>query len=256
MSTKRILGVTAFSVLFIIALVGVMLLSLYFRSDNDALQLPETSASPERTGAGEPDALSRVEVSRDTIQSVIRTLSRPEAYARGVVIESFWEGGRVEYIINVTVADGVTSIRSLSSVGVDKNIIVTRDSLYIWYQGDRTPYAGAADSAGDGSRTADEYQKLITYEDILTLDKNTIYDAGYTEFGGEECVYVEYLSPRLGYTMKCYISIELGLITGAVEYDEAGAVIYKMTAGECVVGEADLSAFTLPDGTIVGWSDT
>ena len=250
MNTKRILATTIIGILFIAALVGVMLLTPFLRRDYDAIPLPDISASSFTAGDAEPDMLTRIEVTRENIQPVISTLSRPETYSRDVIIESCWEGGKTVYNINVSVAGGVTSLSTLSSSGIEKNIIVTPDFLYIWYRGDRTPFTGSNDSSGDDYANADEYQMLITYEDVIRLDRNYILDAGYTEYGDEECVYAEYLQPKLGYTMKCYISIELGLITGAEEYDAAGTLTYRMSAGECVF-DVDASAFMLPDGTFV-----
>ena len=258
MSTKRILGITIFAILSIIVLIGLMLLIPYLGRDNDPLPLPEASAPTESPGAAEPDTLDRVEVTQDTIQPVVATMSRPATYSRDVLITSFWDGGQAEYNFSVSVSDAMTSIRTVTPAGVEKRIIVTSDMLYIWYRGDRTPYscaigaspigAGSAVTFGDGVRTADELQMLVTYEDVLKLEKNDIIDAGYTEFGDEECVYAAYRAPGLGYIMKYYISLELGLIVGAEERDETGAIVYRMSAGECLF-EADAAAFTLPDGT-------
>ena len=127
-------------------------------------------------------------------------------------------------------------------------IIVTPETLYIWYAGERTPYIGRADSLGDDLRTSDEYQMLITYEDILNLDRRDITDAGYTQYGGEYCVFAEYRSPYLGNSVKYYVSIELGLLIAAEEYDAAGSLIYRMTAFECLF-DVDPASFLLPDGT-------
>ena len=252
MSTKRIIGITVFGVLFIAAVISVMMLTSYLRIDNDAIPLPETPISTEPSIDTEPDTLNRVEVTRDTVQTVIsQTLLRPEIYSREVIIETFWEGGHARYNITVSVADGMVSLRIMPPSGVEKRIIVTADLLYIWYTGDSIPYIGSIDSTGDGYRTADEWQMLVTYEELLELDQRSIIEAGYTEFDGKDCIYAEYLSPLLGYTRKYYVSIELGLVTGAEEYDETGALVYVMTTGECLVGETDPEAFTLPDGVAI-----
>ena len=248
MSTRRILVVMIFGILFIAALVGVMLLTSYLRRDYDPVPLPEISAPAVAPGNNAPDMLSSIKVTRENIQEVVSTLSRPESYSRDITIESFWEGGQAGYSINASVAGGFTSLRTVSSTGIEKRILITPDTIYIWYRGDRTPYIGNAGTAGDDLKDADEYQMLVTYEDVLDLDKNYILDAGYTRFGDEECVYAEYREPWLGYIMKYYVSIDLGLIVGAEEYDVTGALVYRMSAGECAF-EIDAAAFTLPDGT-------
>ena len=229
------------------------MLSAYLSRDSEAVPLPEISAPPERPGPAEQDTIDRIEATRDTIQAIIaETLSRPETYSRDVTVESIWDGGHAEYNINVSVTGGMTSLRVLASTGAEKRIIVTPETLYIWYTGDSTPYAGDVGSGGDAYRTSDEWQMLITYEDVIKLDKNDIIEAGYTEYGGEACLFVNYRSPLLGYTGKYYVSIELGLVTGAEEYDEAGALVYRMQTGECAY-DTDQSAFTLPDGTLLGF---
>lgn len=248
MSTRRILAITIFSILFIAALAGTMLLTSYLRRDHAPIPLPDASASMEIPGVAEPDTLDRVEVTTDNIQAVISTLSRPEVYSREILIDTYWEGGQAGYAISVSTAGGMTSLRTVSSTGTEKRIIVAADTLYIWYRGDRAPFIGRTDPSDGETRNADEYQMIVTYEDVLELDKDYILDAGYTEYGGEECIYAQYRQPKLGYTMKYYVSIDLGLITGAEEYDADGALVYRMRAGECLF-DADASAFLLPDGT-------
>jgi len=249
MSTKRIISTTLLGILFVIVVIGALLLASYLERDNEVIILPDTSEMPERPVQNVPDTLQRVEVTRETIQAVVSTLQRPEIYSREVVIESFWEDGQAVSVIDVSVHGGVTSLRTQTPAGVEKSIIVTPDTLYIWYRGDSTPFVGSIDSTGDGIRTADEWQMLLTYEDILHLEQNEIIDAGYTEFEGEDCVHAVYRSPLLGYTRTYYISLTLGLVVAAREYDGIGELIYAMTAGESAIGEVDASAFMLPDGT-------
>ena len=251
MSQKRIIGITVFGLLFIAAVIGVMLLTSFLGRDSDTIPLPGTPALMESPGETKPDTLNRIEVTRETIQANVSMLSRPDTYSRDVVIETFWEGGQAEYSISINVTDGITSLRILPPVGAEKRIIIAEDTLYIWYRGDKTPFIGAVDSSGDGYRTADEWQMLVTYEEILEFDKKDIVDAGYAEYGDDYCIYAEYRSPLLGYTKKYYVSIDIGLVIGAEEYDETGAVVYTMKSGECIIGEADPTAFTLPDGTVL-----
>ena len=252
MSSKRLLVITAIGVLFIAAFVGVMLLPSFFGRDSSAIPLPSDSPPPEISVAVEPDALDRVEVAWDTVQTVIsQTLSRPETYSRIVTIEKFWEGGNVTYDVSVSVAGGVTSLRTLSYDGAEKRIIVTPRSLYIWYEGDTAPFIGNPDSLGDGQITADEWQMLVTYEDVLRLNEDDIIEAGHIEWGGHDCVYTVYMSPILGYTRRYYISLEYGHIVGAFEYDETGALTYRMSSGDISFDDIDPAEFTLPDGKSV-----
>jgi len=249
MSTKRIVAMSIAGAAVIVAALAFMLLASFLGRDSDAVRLPDTPVSSEGPRGTTPDALDLVEVTPDTVQAVVSALSRPVAYSRELVIENLWEGGSATFNISVSVSGGVTSLSALPPIGPVKRIVVTPDTLYIWYDGDRAPFTGDIRSTGEGHRTSDEWQMLVTYEDILVLDKNDIVDAGYTVFGGEDCIYAVYSSPLLGNTRTYYISTELGLVIAAKEYDAGGALIYTMASGECRVGEADPAAFTLPDGT-------
>jgi len=256
MSTKRIFGITLFGILLIVAVIGVMQLSSFMRHDSDAVRLPDTAVSADRASGSEPDALDRIEVNRSTIQSVVSTLSRPDSFSRIVLIESFWEGGQAANTISVSVLDGMTSLRILPSIGVEKRIVVSQDAEYIWYRGDRTPFKRSISFSDNNQRAADEYQMLLTFEDILSHDADEIIDAGYApQHNGEDWVFAVYSSRSLGHTRTYYISLELGLIVAAFEYDANGTLVYSMTAEETFVGEVDPSAFVLPDGTNLLLSD-
>jgi hypothetical protein len=242
------LALAAFGTLFLAVLIGATVLISVLRRAPAEILLPDTPAeeSPARQDE-EPEGVRRVLVTPDTVQAVIATLERPASYSRDMMVERFWQGGNAVDNLSATVTDGALALKS-SSGGITKNIIVTDKNVYIWYAGDRTPYVGKIESPEDARRAADEYQMLPTYEDALRIDKKSITDAGYAEYGGEDCIFIEYTSGRLGYRAVCYISVELGLLTGVNEYD-GETLIYKMTAGECDTETPDGDAFTLPDGT-------
>lgn len=249
MSTKRVLGITAFGVLFIIAVIAVILITSDFNPEGGTMTLPDASESFDEPLEPNPDALNRVEVTRETVQAVVSTLARPDMYTRKIVVESFWDGGQAVFTIDVAVSADVTSLRVLPPIGDEKRIVVTPGALYIWYGSETTPFIGNPGSDGDGYKAADEYQMLESYERILDLDMYDIIDAGYTEYEGEECIYIEHKTAELGYTMTYYVSIRLGLIICAEEFDEAGELIYRMRSGECLIGETDPDMFTIPDGS-------
>ena len=245
MSTRRVFGIAVFGVLLIAAAIAIMQLTSFMRRDSGAIQLPGTSVSSDRPNGTEPDALDRVEVNIDTIRDVVSSLTRPESFRREVLVESFWEGGESSNNISVSVLGGMTSLRILPQVGVEKRIIVTPDTEYIWFRGDRVPFMRNVNSSTNDYRAADEYQMLLTFEDILSLNSEDIIDAGYD---GEDSIYAVYRSQLLGHTRTYYISLSLRLIVAAAEHDASGSLIYRMTAFEIHVGEVDPTAFVLPDG--------
>jgi len=240
MSTKRILGIAAFGVLFIAAVIGLTMLTSYFRLDDGAFALPETPENPPAS-AETHDGLRLVEVTTETVQDVIATLYRPESYSRDILVEI--DGAQVD--ISVSVMHGIASMHSILPGGQARRVIVTADALYIWYDGDNIPYIGRP---GPG-RGADEWQMIVTYEDVLKLAPRDILEAGTALHLGELCIYVVYRSPLLGYLRRYYISVTDGLVLGATVRDETGAIVYQMTAGP--LGDANPEAFILPDGTSV-----
>ena len=249
MSTRRILWITIFGIAFIAILIVAVLLSTYSGLESSTVILPETSETHGTTSERPHDALDRVEITIETIQAVVaQSLVRPESYNRSLTITSFWDGGQSIYSIDVNAHDGFTSLRTLHPSGDVRHVIITPRKLYIWYDGDTKVFSCDITSGSNADKVADEWQMMVTYEDILTLEKNAILDAGYTEYYNAECVYVMWFSPLLGYTRKCYISLELGLIVGAEEYDGSGMLIYEMTTDTYALGEPDTLSFILPGG--------
>ena len=245
------LGLAISTLLFIAAVVGVMLLSYSFSDDSGTITLPSGRPAPERPNIAQPDSPDRVEVTNETVQAIIFELSRPQSYSLEMLVEKFWHDGKAQHDIHVSVADGMTSILVRTQGYPDKRILVTPDEYYVWLVGDTVPYVGGPGLIGGPERLADEMQMMITYEDVLALDKQDISDAGFTDFGGEDCIFVEYYSPSFRYVTKYYVSVDFGLLMGVQEYDGSGALIYRMAALEYIIDEYDPSAFTLPDGTAV-----
>jgi len=250
MSTKRILIITILGTILIAAALGTMLLTPALNRESAVVELPDTPVIIERPIGAQPDELYRIEVNRETIQDVVSTLLRPETYRRNILIESFWDGGQAAFNIDVSVSDGITSLSITPPMGAQKRIIVTPDNLYIWYYGDTEPFVGQPDSIGD-HRTADEWQMLPTFESVIGLDRNYVVDGGYVEFAGELCIFVLYRSPLLNNLRKYYISLDLGLVIAVEEHDSDGMLIYRMTAGQTIVGDVNPEDFMLPDRTLL-----
>ena len=250
MSTKRILWITVFGVAFVAILIGAVLLSTYPGRDGSTVILPDTPETPGITDEQPKDALDRIEISGETIQAVVaQSLARPRLYTRTLKVSSFWDGGQSDYRIDVFSSDGFTSLKTLTPSGETRHVILSPSKLYIWYDGDATAYSCDIALGNNADKVADEWQMMVTYEDILTLDKSEILDAGYIEYNTEECVFATWRTPLLGYKRTCYISLKSGLIIGAEEFDDSGALVYEMTTDTYTPGEPDPASFTLPDGS-------
>ena len=160
-----------------------------------------------------------------SVQNVIATLARASSYSRTLTAVTLWNGGSATTEIAAWVRGDNTrmAIRRTGSETV-KNVLLRGEEKWIWYSDRSEIWAGPA-AAND----ADAYQTLLTWEDILALDPAAILDAGYTEYGGELCVYARWADGALGYESLCYVSIATGLLMGVETYD-GDALVYTMSS--------------------------
>lgn len=213
-----------------------------------------TLADPNATSSIDPDVGQTggqggimVEVSPQTVQSLIASLSRYESYSRTVSVGYFDHGQPAGSMsAQVWVDRGWTRSSITLSSGRVEHAIVGDGQLWLWYDQEGRVYTGPAEG-----ETADLAQRLPTYEDVLALDKGSITGAGYVERDGLPCVYVEAVLPGLGYVERYWISETSGLLMAA-ETEKEGELVYSMTSYEVVspLSQA-VGAFSLPDGTVL-----
>lgn len=252
MSSKRLRFISLIGLALIAALIGVGLLLTYAAGRSKEVLLPKSwagasaGAATDAGGNGANNASSYISVTTDNVQAVIATLKRPESYTRNIRIESFYSGGAAVYNIKSTVVENNAALYKNGPDG-KTNIIVAGGTRYFWYDGDTNYTAHAVDSSEAENKYTDEYQMILTYEDVLKTDKSNIRDACFKEYNGENCIAVTYVSGELKYTTTCYISVGSGLLTGAEQYD-GKTLIYRMSTSNYSAGVADPSAFNLPDG--------
>lgn len=192
---------------------------------------------------GGRSAVTPLDVTPDTVQSVIATLSRQTRYRRGVQIRRTWSGGAQDTFVSVTVSGAWTrSDRSLPAGG-ERHAVTNGVTTYIWYDDDPRILKLPA-----GNFSADNEQLIPTYEDVLKLPRERIALADYHRVeSGLPCLYIE--TTRENAVMQRYwISVETGLLVAAETLLDDNS-IYWMEASEPEEPAAD--AFTLPDGTVL-----
>lgn len=254
MSSKRMLTVVVSGLLFIAVIIVISILYSRATQNIPSVELPEITtsddgASSSGNGNGnESDGQTRIDITTDNVQAVIATLvlTKPENYSRSLVVENYWQDGSSKYEIDTSVLNGISRF-DIKNEGMTKHIIISEDSLYIWYDDNTAYYEGDIPADSDGAWLTDEYQMIPTYEDVLALSKDEIINAGYINYEAVSCIFVESASETLGYTNKYFISVVLGLLIAAESYD-GNTLIYKMTAGDCNCSAPDENLFTLPDG--------
>lgn len=192
------------------------------------------------------DAAVLVEVTPETVQSVIATLIRYHSYSRSIQVEYMNNGAAVGTIsVSTAVDNGWTRVDLTTASGVEHTII-GEQQCYRWY-GESTDYAVL--TAGEGSD--DLAQRLPTYETVLKLDPETITAADYESRGGVTCIYVETEDAELGYRDCYWVSVESGLLVSAETF-KGENLVYRMTAYEVESPLTDVgNRFMLPDGTLL-----
>lgn len=204
---------------------------------------PGLSVSPAPTGgqAGLP-----VEVTPETVQSVIAELSRFRSYSRTLTIRYAWSGGSGSVTAHVSVDGGWSRCDAELPGGLVERSITGDGTLWYWY-GDGQDYL----QADADLHSEDLVQHIPTYEDILKLDKSRITDAGYEEKDGVPAIYTQARDDGTGYLERYWVSVDSGLLV-ASETEKNGKVVYSMTASDMTSPLAEAGdAFTLPDGTVL-----
>ena len=204
--------------------------------------LPEDTSPPVSENAGEAEKDKVLSVTPETVQSALSTLSRVQEYTRTVTAETFWPGGESTRSIDVAVSGGSTAL-TVTEGGKVKHILLSGEEMYIWYDASSGVYSGPA-----AEKDADEYQGILTYEDILTLDTGNILDAGYEEYKGEECLFAEYTDGVFGYVSRVWVSMESGLLMGSETYD-GEELIFRVSSTVPVLAAPEESVFALPGAT-------
>lgn len=188
-------------------------------------------------------ALTIVEVTPETVQAAVATLTRPENYRRTVTVEQFWEGGSGSYETIVTVLGDWTRTDRTMPDGRVRHAITGSETAYIWYSHEETYFSAAV-----GAHSGDHEQTIPTYEDVLELDPAMIADADYRPISDINCIYVETHADSAGYALRYWVSVDTGLLTVAEKLlnDEP---VYRMAALTTDQGVSDAASFVLPDGT-------
>jgi hypothetical protein len=161
-----------------------------------------TLASPRVSSSAQPHSGSpisnKAELTPDTVQAVVRTLTRQENYSRNYTVNLYWSGGSLTSNINLT---------------VDGDNMTVNDVTY--------------SRGGVKLAEQDTIARIPTYEDILELERDDILAAAYIEYEGNPYIYVRFNG--LMYVHEYYISTDSGLLDIANKYD-GEALVYSMDA--------------------------
>ena len=221
-----------------------------FSMRTEHIQLPEpgaSSSSQEGGGSSQSAELfQRVEVTPQTVQSVIRTLERSTSYYWELTVETFWTGGSSATSVQTWVDGGWSHTRQVLPSGLIRHDLISEDTVYYWYEGS-SDYLTAPAEGG----SADLAQHIPTYETVLDLDPDSITETGYELRGPYPCVYVAFQGEDSASVERYWISTDNGLLVSA-EREINGELVYRMTAyGQVQIPCPATASFALPDGQVL-----
>lgn len=208
------------------------------------ITLPAGEQAPGHTAAA-GDALAVIEVTPETVQTAIATLSRPREYRRTVTVEQLWTGGSGTYETAAAVSGSWTRTDRTLAGGRVRHAITDGETTYIWYDSEREVYTAPA-----GGISADNEQTIPTYEEILDLPADSIAAADYRTISGVNCIYLETAADEDGYVLRYWVSVDTGLLTVSERLLD-GEPVYRMAALALDQTPPTTADFTLPDGTVL-----
>lgn len=245
---KRNLNWITWAVLAVsVVLVALMLGGSLSHTAHISLPPSDLPRDPAAGDGGASPGITVVEITPETVQAAIASLSRPENYGRSMTIEYLWDGGGGTHELYTIVRGPWTRVDRGLPDGNTRISLTNGERTYIWYG-----YGQDAEVTilPAGEFSADVEQSIPTYEDILDLPVEDILLADYRPLEELTCIYVETAADESGYVTRYWVSVENGLLVQA-ERLLGEAAVYRMTSLYVDQTEYDASRFTLPDGTVL-----
>lgn len=245
---KRTVIAVLIAGIIVAAVFSSFAINLFARNDHQ-IRLPDLSQDGASGQTGEAadgaDRFVRVEVTAQTVQSVIAALARPQSYYREITVE-LWAGELGSTTTAQVWVDGGWTRCDVTAPGaLTQHSVVNGETCWLWY-GDGADVLTLPAQQSD----PDLLQRIPTYEDVLELSQEEITDTGYQEYSGLECVFVEFAQEELNSTERYWIAVSSGLLVAA-ERVKDGQLVYRMTALSIESPAPLSSSFALPDGTVL-----
>jgi len=228
------------------ALILLVLLAFLMGTSRKRTHMELPGDSTELPGGEEPsggsDSLAVVEITPETVQQAVASMNRLTAYVRTVSVSTSWSGGSKTVEIQTAVQEPYTRTDMPTADGSIRHLLTDGETTCIWYDEEKE-WA----EFPNGSFTEDVEQRILTYEDLLDLPTEEIALAVYRDYQELPCICVLTEKDEAGYDTAYWISVDTGLLVGAVTR-QYGEVVYEMQS-LTVEAAPEESRFLLPDGT-------
>lgn len=246
---RRTLFAVLIATVIVLAVFVSFALTLFGQEDYQ-IKLPDLTSGVQTGPTNDPNhpdgPFVRIDVTPETVQSVIATLERPRSYHRELELE-LWADADISAVTTaqVWVDGGWTRSSVTAPSGLTQHNLVGKEQRWMWYDGDETALVFPVDEG-----VPDIVQRIPTYEDVLALPPSLITAAGYESYAGADCVFVEIERSELNSRERYWISVSDGLLMAAERVVD-DLVVYRMTARSTVSPAPLDSSFVLPDGTVL-----
>ena len=242
-----ILGAAALAVI-------ILLVVLFFRTQKDqadhdtAIALPEP-VQPAVVQTEPAEAVpSQLEVTRDNVQSVIASLSRPEAYHQTMTVTT--TAGEKSFVKNVELwISGGLMRAEVQDDNDRKSLLTDGETLYLWYEDD----SEAAELPLHEGVSGDDLTGIPTYEMLLDVPKEQIKEASFVTLDDAEesrCIFVSLEQDTV--IQYFWISTDTGLLYKHTMLEDGEMVYAAEQQSLSLLADTDASlddVFTLPNGS-------
>lgn len=186
------------------------------------------------------------QVNLENVQKIVETLKRPEAYSATIKNTIFWNGGSQTLSLHQYIKNGYCKTEASSQTSSQvRHTILSSDSFYAWKTGDASYYRGKK-----GEFSFDTIGMVPTYETVLTIKKEDIFDAGVKNIDYVPCVFVTAKGTEKDTRYTYWISTVTGLLVRA-DYYKGDKLIRQVAASEVSLEAPSDSFFILPNNSLV-----
>ena len=235
--------------LAVIVVIGALFIGNIRQNTRDAIVLPDTAQSVQSESQPDENKPALLEVTRENVQNIVRSLHRPQYYHQTYTITRQMNGAVSETSAELWVAD-TRVCAVLTTASGEKHILTDGETLYVWNAGDETVRKLAASQ----DATMDELIGIPPYDQVGAMPPASIPDGEFITAARYDYGQQLFAASEEGTVRReCWISLSYGLLTesilksgGETIYDAIQTGLEILAAGD----ETFEDVFTLPDGTV------
>ena len=137
-SKNRLAIAIAITCLIVVAIFASFGRSLFFVHIPSITLSDASSEEPPASGSSGPEAADQywqVDVTPETVQSIVATLIRPDSYYRELTVETLWSGGSFSSSVQYWQDRAWSHTRQDLASGAVRHDLAGPEEAYYWYEG-------------------------------------------------------------------------------------------------------------------------